>query len=348
MNITDITINDNNAWFYAEEYSAICRMDLTTGKISAESLYNPQKKDRSRGIIYYRGKLILAPHNEGGNTIRIFDLESREYSEMIISNQYMPDKPCCNLFTEVISYQNRIFFLPGRYHAIVCIDMDTEKITYIDEWYDKINNFFAVADNGGVIFNDHFPERNPGHILLRGHRIGVVMDFCLTDHSWRIKELGINRKIMGYVDSDIGYLESFFDEEDALYLCKDSRYKKILSLWGRMVSYKDRVYIAAYNQNVLYELDVNSMDVREIYSGEKVEEGGPNFFLFKQMGSKLVANSILDSKLIIYDMENRALRTFKLYYPEEIYFNKIRSSNVYVYENEGYTLERYLSWMCKK
>lgn len=134
----DVAVNGDNVWFYNIFFNAIFRVDLKTKKIAAECYFDIADKDKQfmqyMAMAYYDNKLIIAPRNAGD--IIIYDLSSKECTKIPID--LSGTENVFNLFSNIRIYKDSAYIFPGRYKAIVKLDLKTYETEYIDDWYKSL------------------------------------------------------------------------------------------------------------------------------------------------------------------------------------------------------------------
>lgn len=160
----DVLKVDNNFYYVCNEFNALIKHEDGTltnvilDTIPDEDLFG--KKLISK-LLYINGEILFVPLN--AKKIWIYNIKGRIWSEISISNS-----ECKYKFFDAIYYENKIYFIPCKYAYLVCLDIVTRKLTYIDIsrgcyknnneiWFRHIvvrhdNSFFCASCIGNLVF----------------------------------------------------------------------------------------------------------------------------------------------------------------------------------------------------
>lgn len=128
----DACVSDGNLWFMHCHYNALCKMELTTGKVEIVGAVPDEISNGERlyhDVIKKDEKLFFAPHI--ASRLIEFDLNKKTYREISIKHAIQKEK---SKFTRMIRYKDRLFLLPTYYQAVVgynCNNGSTKYYTHL-------------------------------------------------------------------------------------------------------------------------------------------------------------------------------------------------------------------------
>lgn len=162
----DIAVHGSQGWFCNIGYNALFQIDLRTGKTRLLEFFSDDYsgcKEIYAPIVYYNEKLYIAPRN--GKHLCIYDIINKKFTLLDIDIEKYGDNQNFNLFNRVEVINDKIYFFPGRFHAIIELNPNSNKISYIDNWYDEISKDFCYDNiNQMIIHNIHYDAE--GNCLL--------------------------------------------------------------------------------------------------------------------------------------------------------------------------------------
>ena len=341
MDIWDFDYELNNIWIYADDEKALFRVNTFSCQIDLVKAFDKRVWNSFRGIIYCDNKIYLAPQN-GVKEILIYDVETQTVNKKEISESYFPIGEQHNLFIEIVHYENRIFLIPGRYEAIVCLELDTGKLSYIDGWYGDIKNGLSLVDNPLVIFNG-ITRIDESRILINGWKSNVSMIFDMKEMKYRIIYYdNIGKGLRGAIYNNQEALITYKNTE-GVYLQNDYSIKRISNMHGRLYAYKNKVYLVDSSLGEIYKFNnIDTDNCTIVYSD--IEKNGNTFFLVKQYSNKLVILNSSKNKIIILDMETDSVSRIDLSKLESFSVKiKIDECGGFLFEDERLNLMRFIA-----
>lgn len=147
-----VAIAHNQIWFCNQYYSALFKLDIKEQKIYFESglpCCNSMGANQFAALAWNNGKLIIAPQN--AMSVLIYNPKYREIKSIPLDMERYAKGKKCNYFFDAVSYKNKVFLFPGTFEAIVQVDVISEEITYITEWFSSIKNY--IQDHKKIIFS---------------------------------------------------------------------------------------------------------------------------------------------------------------------------------------------------
>lgn len=194
----NIAFEGNNGWFCHVYYNALCRFDVRTNEILLETMIPCDNTSLQKygNIFYYEKKLYLSPKND--KRILIYNLETKTFDEVTLDDRYIPGNECINLLSGIVEYKGWLYFFPGRYQAIVKLNILTQQVLYINGWIEELKS--TIIDERKVLFASLC--RIDSEILLPFWQGNKIMKFDMDDCSY---------KVIGVGESDNHYAAITFD-----------------------------------------------------------------------------------------------------------------------------------------
>ena len=213
------------AWFCNQYYNALFKIDIRKKKIFFERVLpcNNNRGFRQYGAIAsYENYLVIAPLRTGD--ILIYDMDTKELRSIPLEVDKYTDGRCFNLFFSATVYGNSVFLFPGRFQAIVKIELPSGKCTYYSDWYADIKPY--IADEFKILFSIS-NERKGSKYYLPFWQNNIVICFDMEDGSHETILLDAE----GCAFSGIQIEEKFWwislKEENTLLKC-DSETKSVI------------------------------------------------------------------------------------------------------------------------
>lgn len=132
-------LDKGRAWFYNYTYGAIFEIELKSGDIDLVWMANDSTfwyMNQYGGGVLYDNRIVFAPRNT--NKIMVLDLMNRTSSFIEIDDDKALGEKAGNRFIDARVVDENIYFFPGRYKAIVKLNMKSLEITYYEEWYQML------------------------------------------------------------------------------------------------------------------------------------------------------------------------------------------------------------------
>lgn len=203
MSFTGMAFHENYGWFChsVNNVLCICRINLDSKALVLEKAISVRGvTEISYGkTAYYDGKLVLVPKNT--LTILLYDLNAKDIKQLEIKQEYLSDNKATNVFGNAFIHEKYMFLVPGRYHAIVRLDLSSLKTDYYDRWYDDFR--FLINNHNKVIFSSESIQIE-NDILLVFWQGNKIMKFHMYDGSYEILEIG---------DCESAYSSICYDEK---------------------------------------------------------------------------------------------------------------------------------------
>ena len=320
----DIAVHDDIGWFCNRLYSVLFRINLLTGKIDVETILPTESNndiEQYGPIAYYDEKLIIAPRN--GKSILIYDLNYKHIKRVEFDITGFDDENRYNLFTNIhITSENIAYIVPGRYYAIIKLDLNTFQITYLNSWYKNILNMTINADR---VFSAYSVLENPNTLKVADWQNSQIIEIDLENDKTRVFKMltegGISSfskheelEIAAYIKIpkivNINTLEEIELNVQgmkydlgirAIFVCNDDIY--IFPINGNMivsVSLKNRI-----QRNFL------TLPIKPVEEMKEAAFINNNFLCIKRIKDNLIiASSLYESKIYIFDLEKQTYKIF--------------------------------------
>lgn len=326
----DIAVHENTGWFCNRLYSVLFRINLESGEISVESILPTESEcdiEQYGPIEYYDNQLIIAPRN--GKSILIYDLESKEINKVNFDLTEFGGVSRYNLFTGIHIVNNIAYIVPGRYHAVIKLHLDTYQVEYLDSWYQKILE--SSIDEGKVI--SVFSVLESSKVLkMADWQNSQIIEINLEDGSAQTS------KVKNYGGISSFNVQANFNlvayKEKAKIVNVDTQEELDLNINGinydggikAMFVWNNMVYIFPVRGNMVLSVDYEKKIQKEFISLPKEPVKGMeeaafvniNFLCVKKIEkNKVIASSLYENKIYLIDLENGTYIFFPNSFPIE-------------------------------
>lgn len=147
----DCLIYNEQIIFILRDMNMICSFDMKKnktkilGKIPEESF---RRYRLSTNMYIYKDKIILTPCS--AKKIWVYNIQSKEWHSIAIRSfepKYMEYK-----ILQSVAYKEKLYMIGSNYPAVICMDMETEDIEYIEIYdhlkdeFNKYNDCFIRSD----------------------------------------------------------------------------------------------------------------------------------------------------------------------------------------------------------
>lgn len=345
----DIAVFESTGWFCNRNFCTLFRIDLNTGEISIEAdlpIHSQCEIDQYSAIEYYKGNLIIAPKN--GIWILVYNVNSKEITQIKFNLDKFDDANRYNLFTKIHIVNNIAYFVPGRYNAILKLNLDTYEIGYLESWYEKliddVIDIRKVISGSSVIYNKY--------LRIADWQSAQLIDVNLNDGNFYIEKV-----------KEYGGVSSIYPQKDSCWVSYKNNLKvlntknleEIIVNAPNMnfdsgicsvFAYKDKIYIFPVVGNMVISIDLkNGIQEEFIHLPNKASKEmesvfftKSNFICVKEVKEGLlIACSLFESKIYIIDLNKEKYKVFSSVLSNEMetfIHKKIRGYYHSVYEIE--------------
>ncbi|MBQ4521889.1 MAG: hypothetical protein IJA10_02925 [Lachnospiraceae bacterium] len=182
----NIAVNGNDGWVCNMFCSALFHVDLTTLEMTLETILPAENEcgfKQYGPISYYKEKLIIAPLN--GKDILIYDLKKKTIDCLqldtgkIVAEEYV--------FLKIVLYNEVAFFVPLVGHCIVKLDLNTNEMEYLDDWFGEVERESGLEERN-AIFSDVY-DNGDGNIWLTSWQGNLVMEFNMNTNQYKLHSI---------------------------------------------------------------------------------------------------------------------------------------------------------------
>lgn len=201
----DIAIRDNTGWFFNVGYNAIMSVNLLSGEVNLEAFASDDSIggfESFASIEIYDEKLYLAPRND--KRICIYSIKTKTFEFVNLDLESYCDEYTYNLFNTVKEIDDKIYFFPGRFHAIVKLDPKDNSLEYISDWYSEIKKTFEPETSNLFIFHKiHIDNKK---CTMACWRSNSILEIELTDGNWKLSQIKGDLVLSDIVEKGNSYI----------------------------------------------------------------------------------------------------------------------------------------------
>lgn len=344
----DIEIEGDTGWFIHALYPILFSYDLRTDKCAFEAVmpvawgngyaaYGSVKK--------YKSKLVIAPRSIPW--LLIYDLEDKSIDKIELDYECMSEKGTYNLFLSMYIVNDHVYLIPGRYPAVIKIDLQSKEVVYINQWYNEYTRKKGIYDSYFLP-----PSNHKGWVYMPDLNTNSYIKFSIQDDSYEIQKVADVTGIKAILCKDeelflvlvndqivwngtILPIENFSDSAIQFIACYEKKLFVIPLKGG---------YIKKYDLELCIWKDI--VKLKNIYDNDvliKFQKVDYNFWGCVQNGNRLYMSSVYDGTMLVFDMETENVRNVKMILSKSdkraIFRRKYSDIT---YENRNVTLDRFL------
>lgn len=351
LDMSDIEIENNKAWFISREINALFVLDFETEKVKLIHILSHEKifaDQEYRKIIKIGEKIIIAPFFSKGELIE-YDLKSNTLTKIFLKKRdaFLIEKDMGNeiAFYDIIKYHKKIYLIGCGYPAIVEYDVDTRECKYYTDYIKKLEKL-SFSENMGIFANAKIQDNCLLLPFLQGN---IVVEFNMATKSFKYNEVGdkSNRYWKIELDGEFVWLSQHggaglplirWDyrsgkstrHESYPEKCDFSRCMNGYTGFVDMVSINGKLNMFPDMANIVVEVDLNNGDMTENQKlSEIIHNKVMNFkwFLFAyKKGNNVYAFLNNESVLIKIFSDKNDIKKYKIRLSRED-AKKIRSYN---------------------
>lgn len=151
ISIEDVVLSGDMIWFCARNFNSLFSMNIQTKEVKfcgefPNAAYTQERLYASMKLV--NNKIYFIPFY--AREIAIFDIVYNRFSFISIDKRVIDEKRGDMLFMGVEQYKNYLFLLPVGASKIIRLNMNDNKIDYIDDWYEKSRN--VIFDHTDIFF----------------------------------------------------------------------------------------------------------------------------------------------------------------------------------------------------
>lgn len=351
----DIAIRDNTGWFFNLGYNAIMSVNLLSGEVNMEAFVPEDfigRLEYFASIEIYNEKLYLAPRND--KRICIYSIETKSFEFVDLDLENYCDEHTYNLFNTVKEIDDKIYFFPGRFHAIVKLDPKDNSLEYISDWYTEIAKTWETDVSNIFIFHKiHIDNKK---CTMACWRSNAILEIDLSDGNWKLRQIKGNLVLSDVIKQENSYIYAT-KKPTSLFTIKGNYLLGNIADGGFFIfEGKDNYCVITIFGNSISFIDKISLEEKKKIIFEYETEKEKNWISYKD--STLCNRLMTDGRLLSYITKNNEIQiinidTFdidrkKLYlnsnskYEVQKYFNHLLAKEI-LYENENLNVSRFIS-----
>ncbi|MHB8065200.1 MAG: CDP-glycerol glycerophosphotransferase family protein [Ruminiclostridium sp.] len=127
-------------YFFAWNFNALVKYDIQNERCEILGVAPNEPlggKLLFNGIMKIENRIFLAP--SCSKNIKIFDLNTKEFRTIVLDEIHnMDEKSRVCGFSNIVKHKHKLYFIPSKYKAIVCLDYITDELTYFNGWYQEL------------------------------------------------------------------------------------------------------------------------------------------------------------------------------------------------------------------
>lgn len=269
---------DGKIWFALLNRNGICEVDKVTRKARICKVFEDEPLEKE--VLYCHVKkvdhyLVFSPGVS--EKIAIYDL-NRDYLSYIpikkLDRHYKQNQDEAK-FWNIIRYHSDVYLLGYSYPAIVKINIESMKVTYITDWVEEVENYIEDGYSGGY-FGDGYIIIGDSVLIPLGC-MNAVVELNLNACRTKIKKINTSMKGIGGLSS--------MDNENVWIVGKGSGTNKV-ACWNikmdRIKEYKvpdmegdifdpfyapvciqKKVFLMPISAPFIYEIDIDSNRIKK-------------------------------------------------------------------------------------
>ena len=185
-------------FFVAFEMNVVCSIDMQTGKVEVigsipeEDIFSKRVCIK---IVSWNEELIFVPMN--GKKVWFYHIRKKTWTSLHIKNDNIRRK-----IRQAFIYKDKLFMVGCHYPAIICVDLNSKLIQYIESPFKELSSFYKEEQG---YFREDYVLR--GDLLyFASFLTNKVLIFNLQDFKW--KYITVGKAENGY--SGIAWDGNFF------------------------------------------------------------------------------------------------------------------------------------------
>lgn len=364
-----LLIEEDEAWFIAARYQAICKLDLKSGEMKVVCTIPETSRECFEyiGIFKYGSKVIARTGK--ANSLFEYDLETEQFKKYYFKDDVGSDTIT---FSEVFSYKKNIFFVPMEYEAIIRFDVESGEFIY---YYDCISDMRKVAgepaDNekkpfgwGAAVWKNklYLASALSNHILI----------FDMETEAYSINEIGNSNDIFSHIIVGKQYNWLLRSNDAAIIRWKrESNEGEAFNQFPEgyesgefpycfVGEYKESVIALPWQANMTIKVNIHTGEMERFpfqmpyKEGEHISEYYKRKEIYrcaiKMSENKIVCFTTYDNSLVLFDLTDGTYKKFQLRLDREYVLNNIcnRMKGIYTYlcpEKENHTLDMFIEYV---
>lgn len=189
-------------YYYFSSFAgnALCRVAKDSENVEFVAVipcktFNGRRSFLFSTIAFHNGKLFLLPLE--ARCIMIYDLTTSAWKSLPLCVDYFMYKK--SLFFSGVRIGNVLWGIPACYGAIICLDMDTEEISYYGEWCKEVKSFIT---NPGSIYWSGVAALASDKLYFLASQSTHVISFDLNSKKSDVYKVDVEAQGLGNISYD--------------------------------------------------------------------------------------------------------------------------------------------------
>jgi len=184
VSFLDCTADGENIWFVADEYNALCKLNLVSEEIEIideipdEVIYGGTNYC---GIIKKNNQIYLNPYQ--AEALVTYNIDKSE-----ITKTYFQDSQDVN-FDHIVPYKEYLFLKARFYPAIIRYNTITREYEYYNSWVDEFKKHVNEEDVNEPYFMWGVVAYNE-KLMLASSKANIIMEFNMENGDYKFYEVG--------------------------------------------------------------------------------------------------------------------------------------------------------------
>jgi len=322
----NIAICENFGWFVDLNYNILFKMNMTTGKISSVCAlpYSNYQKNQYTRVTLCNKNLVLVPHN--ADKIIIYCIDKEQLIELPLERKYSDNGMLMN-FSDAFVFENNIFFIPARYHAMARLDIDSNHIEYFTEGIDMILSDKSINVNRNILSGNYLFSDDCLYLPLwqRGKVLAVEID-------------SLNCSMIDFDDDEKGFSSICGTSDNLIISSKDSM----------------TFYMMNKEDAVVQKYDLDKIQHGSVFGAAAIINSKGGYLIIPSKGVNIIwVDKNFENMKIVYkkdftylnDSEKYALNDYSYngytLSDEKMYVFSWRESELLVIDLSNYSIDKY-------
>lgn len=292
---------DNQLIFIARDINIVYSLDLDTGEIILiDSIPEEDVLAKRLGakIVYWKDELIFAPMK--AKKIWIYNLKTRVWHYLERKN--LENNQTDMEMFEAVLYENRLFIIGSNYPAIICLNLQTESITYIEKPYERLKEKKEkLAD---CYFRCGYVQKE-NYLYLASSLENLVLEFNMDTYDYKWVKVGDDKNRYSGIacDGKNFWLAPRLNTAIVKWDGVDTVTEYLLPIEFQVEKYHFLGVVCVHDKIIFpgmlspYEIVISDLERVEM----RVAKGQYNFY--KKINNVLLANQDLEGKINIKYLE---------------------------------------------
>lgn len=341
---TDIVEENGTIWMSIMGMNGLVEVDISTWKIKVLCKFEKENNtlyNLYSSIVKVKNKIILIPC--AAERIAIYELSTKSMVYLKIRDVQNNRNEIYDKNAKFWKYYvdgDDVYLLGHYYPAIIKINTDTYKTTYLTDWVKELDKCINKGDKRGYIGAGFVKMKNkvyfplqcyPGFLVLeldtnkvwikkiKSSLDGIGM-MGADDYNIWIEGKGISHGVIAKMDLNMEQIEEIGNIEKT----KQTDYS--IPFW-EPISYGDKIFLFPSSAQFIYEVDKATNFIKKSEINNYLIKNGSSQFsaeMIKKINDKIYFLTTHDRKLHIYNLDSKEVESHFLYLPEGYVVEEIK------------------------